>query len=143
MAGQPVSNLFFFFKNSSLFCRVLLRVEMQLLNFELLHQTIKTNSGAVAVMEVTKRTPDYSETFRTAAAKKNKQQRRNAGMQHPSTTALLGDCSLFLCDTVILYQLFSHFSFSVSHSFCIPLLLPPLSFWLSAPQLLSPAFQVG
>lgn len=68
MAGQPVSRIFFF-KNSSLLCKVLPRVEMRLQKFELLHQTTNTNSGAVAVVEVSKRTQGYSETFRTAAAK--------------------------------------------------------------------------
>lgn len=66
------------------------------------------------MVDVSKRTQGYSETIRIAAAKKNKQKRRNAGMQHPSTTALLGHCSLFLCDTVIPNQLPSPFSFSVT-----------------------------
>lgn len=82
------------------------------------------------MVDVSKRTRGYSETFRIAAAKKNKQERRNAGMQHPSTTALLRDCSLFLCEIVIPNQLFPPFPFSVSHSFLCP--FPP-----SSPELLA------
>lgn len=122
MAGQPGSR--FFFKNSSLFRQVLPRVEMRLQScLSSYSRQYIISSGVVAVVEVSKRTQGYSETFRTAAAKKNKQQRRNAAVQHPSTAALLRDCSLSLCDTVIPDKLLSHFSFFLH--FCVPLLLPP------------------
>lgn len=102
---------------------------MQLQKFELLHQTINPIQEQWQWW-MSVREHKATETFRIAAAKKNKQEKRNAGVQHPSTTALLRDCSLFLCDTVIPYQLPSPFSFSVSHSFLCP--FPP-----SSPELLS------
>lgn len=69
IAGQRVSRFFFFLRTPLCSAKVPPRVEMRLQKFELLHQTINTNSGAVAVVEVSKRTQGYSETFRTAAAK--------------------------------------------------------------------------
>lgn len=84
MARQPVSR-FFFFKNSSLLCKVLPKAEMQLQKFVLSHHTINTNSGAAAVVEVSKRTQDtvLKDTLRLSELQqqnKNEQQRRNTAV---------------------------------------------------------------